>query len=69
MGVAAWMPAVKDGNPRQHTNRSRQMAKKPQAPAPQQQGGSAKPQGQMTGSNAPAPQQGQTPVIGDWASI
>jgi hypothetical protein len=45
------------------------MANTPQAPAPQQQGGTAKPQGQMTGSNAPAPQQGQTPVIGDWASI
>jgi hypothetical protein len=45
------------------------MAKKPQKPTPQQQAGSASPASQMGASNAPQPQQGQTPVIRDWASI
>lgn len=44
------------------------MAKTPKPPAPQQDG-HAKPQDQMTGTTAPTPQQGQTPVIRDWASI
>ncbi len=42
---------------------------KPQTPAAQQQGGLTKPQGPMGGSTAPAQQQGQTPIIRDWASI
>jgi hypothetical protein len=42
------------------------MAKTPHPPM-QQQGGQTTTQGQMTGT--PTPQQGQTPVIRDWASI
>jgi hypothetical protein len=42
------------------------MAKTPHPPM-QQQGGQTTAQGQMTGT--PTPQQGQTPVIRDWASI
>jgi hypothetical protein len=38
-------------------------------PPVQQQGGQTKPQGQMAGTSTPTPQQGQTPVIRDWASI
>jgi hypothetical protein len=45
------------------------MAKAPETPAPQQQGGTPTPAGQMGGTGAPAPQQGQKPVIRDWASI
>ena len=49
------------------------MAKTPKAPAPQQDGQAKpqdhKPQDQMSGTTAPTPQQGQTPVIRDWASI
>jgi hypothetical protein len=44
------------------------MAKFPKPPV-QQQGGQSKPQGQMAGTTTPAPQQGQAPVIRDWASI
>jgi hypothetical protein len=46
------------------------MAKTPKPdpkPAPQQQG-DARPGGQMTGSDAPKPQQGQ-PIYRDWAAI
>ena len=45
------------------------MAKTPTTPPTQQQGGSQQPQGQMTGNTKPLPQQGQTPLIRDWASI
>lgn len=44
------------------------MTKTPHPPV-QQQGGQTTAQGQMTGTSTPAPQQGQTPVIRDWASI
>lgn len=44
------------------------MAKTPKPSAPQQDG-QTKSQDQMTGTTAPTPQQGQTPVIRDWASI
>ncbi len=44
------------------------MAKTPHPPV-QQQGGQTTAQGQMTGTTPPSPQQGQTPVIRDWASI
>ena len=45
------------------------MAKTPQTPAPQQQGGTTKPGGQMGGTAPTTPQQGQPPVIRDWASF
>lgn len=45
------------------------MAKTPQPPAPQQQGGTTPAGGQMGATTQPAPQQGQTPMIRDWASI
>lgn len=45
------------------------MAKTPQTPAPQQQGGTTPAAGQMTGNATPSPQQGQQPVIRDWASF
>lgn len=45
------------------------MAKTPQPPTPQQQGSSTPAVGQMGGNATPAPHQGQTPVIRDWASI
>ncbi len=38
-------------------------------PAPQQQGSTTPAAGQMGGTAAPAPQQGQGPIIRDWASI
>jgi hypothetical protein len=44
------------------------MAKTPHPPV-QQQGGQTPSPGQMAGTSTPAPQQGQTPVIRDWASI
>jgi hypothetical protein len=45
------------------------MAKKPQKPAPQQQSGSTSPSDQMGANTTSQPQQGQTPIIRDWASI
>jgi hypothetical protein len=45
------------------------MAKTPQTPTTQQQGSTTPASGQMGGVATPAPQQGQTPIIRDWASI
>jgi hypothetical protein len=45
------------------------MAKKPQKPTPQQQAGSPSPASQMGATNETQTQQGQAPVIRDWASI
>lgn len=45
------------------------MAKKPEKPAPQQQAGAPSPSAQMGNGTATTPQQGQAPIIRDWASI
>jgi hypothetical protein len=45
------------------------MAKTPTTPTTQQQGSTTPTSGQMGGVATPAPQQGQTPIIRDWASI
>jgi hypothetical protein len=45
------------------------MAKTPTPTAPQQQGSTTPSGGQMGGNTAPTPQQGQQPIIRDWASI
>ncbi len=45
------------------------MTKSPTTKPAQQQGDTDRNGGQMSGTTPAAPQQGQTPVIRDWASI